>query len=112
MTSNNELAAEIIGIREEGQPLDAPGELGFHCPVCQYPLFHDGEYDERLTWGQYNGFLQCSACDKEYPSTLCMPNVDRAIKIYLLCVKEAIGRSKQMGREGPQTGDGQEPGFY
>ena|SRR5918911_1185375 len=95
MTSNDELAAQIVGIREERLPLDAPGELGFHCPVCQYPLFHDDEYDDRLTWSQYNGFLRCSTCDKNYPSSLCMPNVDRAIKIYLLCVKEAIERVRK-----------------
>jgi hypothetical protein len=33
-------------------------------------------------------------CEKDYPSAICMPNVDRAIRIYLLCVKEAIERSK------------------
>jgi hypothetical protein len=94
----NELAAQIVGLRkDEGQALDPPGELGFHCPVCQYPLFHDGEYDDRLKWSQYNGFLSCSVCGKNYPSALCMPNVDRAIKIYLLCVKEAIERSRQDG---------------
>lgn len=101
MTSSDELAAQIVGIREERQPLDAPGELGFHCPVCQYPLFHDGDYDDRLAWSQYNGFLHCWTCGKHYPSALCIPNVDRAIKIYLLCVKEAIERSKRTERAQP-----------
>ena len=91
-------AAQIVGVREDAQPADAPGELGFHCPVCQYPLFHNDEYDDRLTWSQYNGFLRCSACEKDYPSALCVPNVDRAIKIYLLCVKDAIEHSKQIRR--------------
>jgi hypothetical protein len=62
--------------------------------VCQYSLFHDDEYDARLKWSQYNGFLSCSVCEKDYPSAICMPNVDRAIRIYLLCVKDAIDRSK------------------
>ena len=39
--------------------------------------------------------------DKNYPSALCLPNVDRAIKIYLLCVKEAIERSKRTERAQP-----------
>ena len=95
MSSTNDLAAEIVGTRRDDQPpLDRPSELGFHCPVCQYPLFHDDQYDNRLKWSQYNGFLSCSVCDKDYPSALCMPNADRAIKLYLLCVKEAIERSR------------------
>ena len=106
MTSNSELAAQIVGIREDdAQPLEAPGELGFHCPVCQYLLFHDDQYDDRLSWSRYNGFLSCSTCETEYPSTLCMPNMDRAIKIYLLCIKEAIERSKQRQREEPSPAD-------
>ncbi len=112
MTVEHKLAAQIVGIREDGQPFDPPGELGFHCPVCQYLLFDGEEYDDRLSWSEYNGFLRCSICDSDYPTALCMPTLDRAIKIYLLCVKAAIERSKQMGREEPQTGDGQEPGFY
>ena len=102
------LAAQIVGIRQEGQSFDPPGELGFHCPVCRYFLFHGDAYDDRLTWSQYNGFLRCSVCDRDYPTALCMPNLDRAIKIYLLCVKSAIERSKQKGRGEPQT-EGQEP---
>src|SRR5438067_11453529 len=93
MTSTRDLTGQIVGLRkDDGHTLDAPGELGFHCPVCQYSLFHDGEYDARLKWSQYNGFLSCSVCEKDYPSAICMPNVDRAIRIYLLCVKEAIDR--------------------
>jgi len=95
MTSTRDLTAQIVGLRkDDGHTLDAPGELGFHCPVCQYSLFHDDEYDARLKWSQYNGFLPCSVCEKDYPSAICMPNVDRAIRIYLLCVKDAIDRSK------------------
>jgi hypothetical protein len=61
MTSTRDLTAQIVGLRkDDGHTLDAPGELGFHCPVCQYSLFHDDEYDARLKWSQYNGFLSCS----------------------------------------------------
>src|SRR5215470_14075534 len=100
MKSNNEVAAQLVGMREDNGPLlDNPAELGFHCPVCQYALFHDDDYDDRLSWGQYNGFLLCSACENEYPATLCMPDVERAIKIYLLSIKEAIER-KQVEQSG------------
>jgi len=65
MTSTRDLTAQIVGLRkDDGHTLDAPGELGFHCPVCQYSLFHDDEYDARLKWSQYNGFLSCSVCEK------------------------------------------------
>jgi hypothetical protein len=87
--STNELAAKIVGLRRtDGQPFDPPCELGFHCPVCKYDLATDGEYDERLEWSEYNGFLWCSVCDEDYPSALCMPDIHRAVKIYLMCVKE------------------------
>jgi len=93
MTSTRDLTAQIVGLRkDDGHTLDAPRELGFHCPVCQYILLHDDEYVVRLTWRQYNCFLSCSVREKDYPSAICMPNVDRAIRIYLLCVKEAIDR--------------------
>lgn len=96
MKSKNELAAQIVGLRrDDGRRLDTPGELGFHCPVCHYAQAHNDEYDHRLEWSEYNGFLWCSICNKHYPSALCMPKIDRAIKIYLLCVKEAIERSQR-----------------
>ena len=95
MSAKNELAARIVGLRRtDGQPFDPPCELGFHCPVCKYDLASDGEYDERLDWSEYNGFLWCSVCDEDYPSVLCMPDIHRAIKIYLVCVKEALDLKK------------------
>ncbi len=95
MSAKNELAARIVGLRRiDGQPFDPPCELGFHCPVCKYDLASDGEYDERLEWSEYNGFLWCSVCDEDYPSVLCMPEIHRAIKIYLMCVKEAVDLKK------------------
>ena len=95
MSSNNDLAARVVGFRpKEGQPLDPPAELGFHCPVCTYHLVHEGEYDERLQWSELNGFLWCSCCKKDYPAPLCMRDIERAIKIYLMCVKEAVDLKK------------------
>ena len=95
MSAKNDLAARIVGLRRtDGQPFDRPCELGFHCPVCKYDLASNGEWDERLEWSEYNGFLWCSVCDKDYPSTLCMPNIDRAIKIYLMSVRDAVDLQK------------------
>jgi len=97
--SKNELAADIVGFRwaNEGAnvgalmiPLDLPAELGFHCPICQYESSHAGEFDTRLDWSEYNGFIYCHTCNKDYPSALCQPDIDRAIEIYLTCVKNAI----------------------
>ena len=89
--SVNKDAESIVGKRI---PIDAiilfsPAEEGFHCPVCKYELVVNGETDERLHWGEYNAFLWCEACNKDYPSAICMPDIDRAINIYLSAVKDA-----------------------
>ena len=95
MSSNNDLAARVVGFRlKEAQPLDPPAELGFHCPVCTYQLVHEGKYDERLQWSELNGFLWCSFCKKDYPAPFCMRDIERAIKIYLMCVKEIVERKR------------------
>ena len=89
--SKNERAEKIVGLRPTGvQPIDFPCELGYHCPVCKYELIVGGNYDERLYWSEYNGFIYCYTCNKDYPSALCMPDINRAIEIYLDCVEVAI----------------------
>jgi len=90
-TSKNELAEKIVGIREHpnGVIFDQPCELGYHCPVCKYEQVTEGNFDERLHWGEYNGFLWCSICNKDFPSALCQPDVDKAIETYLTCVLDA-----------------------
>ena len=90
--SKNELAEKIVGKRkiERGSIIfDEPCELGYHCPVCKYENVIDGNYDERLKCSEYNGFLWCSECNKDYPSSLCHPDIDKAIEIYLTCVNNA-----------------------
>ena len=89
--SKNELAEKIVGKRdipEDTLIIDFPVELGYHCPVCKYGSMEDGNYDERLEWSEYNGFIWCSVCNKDYPSALCMPDIDKAIEIYLQCVSD------------------------
>lgn len=83
-TSKNQRAWKIVGFRETSWIIfDQPCELGYHCPVCKYKEIVNWNYDERLTRSEYNGFLWCSVCDQDYPSALCMPDIDRAIEIYL-----------------------------
>ena len=65
---------------------DFPCELGYHCPKCKYKNTVNGEYDTRLNWSEYEGFLWCSVCNKDYPSCLCMPDKDKATDIYLDCL--------------------------
>lgn len=90
--SENKRAEDIAGKRNlppGAIPFDLPCELGYHCPVCQYEHIIDGNFDERLGWSEYNGFLYCYVCNKDYPSALCMPDIDKAIDIYLDCIEEA-----------------------
>jgi hypothetical protein len=90
--SKNERAEKIVGKRdlpENAMIFDEPCELGYHCPVCKYKHLIKGNYDERLQWSEYNGFIWCSVCNKDYPSALCQPDIDMAIKTYLDCVEIA-----------------------
>ena len=89
--SINKDAEKIVGKRDipyNSIIFDEPCELGYHCPVCKYSD-PEGGFDERLYWSEYNGFIWCSVCNKDYPSALCQPDIDEAIKIYLFCVNEA-----------------------
>lgn len=90
-TSKNSEAERIAGLRRiDGNPIDYPCELGYHCPKCEYLLTFKGNYDERLEWSEYNGFLWCSVCNKDYPTALCCgDNLERATEVYLKCVEEA-----------------------
>jgi hypothetical protein len=108
--SVNKRAEAIVGKRnmpEGAIPIDQPCELGYHCPVCKYKHFRVNQmtWDERLEWSEYNGFLWCSVCNKDYPSCLCVPMdadppmylkkksaADYAIEIYLDAVNGAINR--------------------
>lgn len=91
--SKNELAEKIVGKREVFENtivITEPCELGYHCPVCKYEQIVKGDFDERLEWSEYNGFIWCSVCNKDYPSVLCQPDIDKAIETYLSCVQRAI----------------------
>jgi len=89
--STDEFAEQIVGKRRpiRGIILFQPCEEGYHCPVCKYENVVDGEFDQRLHWSEYNGFLWCQVCNKDYPSAICKVDVDKAVDTYLLCVWEA-----------------------
>lgn len=95
--SKNVRAAEVMGLRKGGPNvvvLDQPCELGYHCPVCTYRMTVKGNYDERLHWSEYFGFIWCEVCNKDYPSCLCIPkDIDLAIATYLDTV-ELVLRQK------------------
>ena len=102
--STNDRAKELMGERMDGRttgvmPIDLPCELGYHCPVCKYRRQSNGAYDERLQWSQYNGFLWCAVCNRDYPSALCHPIKPSkwtagAIDIFLNTVQAAIERDR------------------
>jgi len=88
--SKNDRAEQLMGKRPgDAMAVDLPCELGFHCPVCKYENEVSGMYDERLAWSEYKGFIWCSVCNRDYPSCLCMPDVTRAIEIFLDSVEMA-----------------------
>lgn len=100
--STNANAERLMGRREiEGKVIiDLPCELGYHCPVCEYETLQGGSYDERLDWSEYNSFLYCHVCDRDYPSALCHsiePSewTPSSIDIYLRTVELAILRDRE-----------------
>ena len=69
--STNEEAERIVGKRKLPKNsiiFDQPYELNYHCPVCKYKNIVNGNYDQRLEWSEYNGFIWCSVCNKDYPT--------------------------------------------
>lgn len=105
--STNELAEVLFGRRPDNvMPFDGPAELGYWCPVCQVEAYvpeADG-FNERLWWSEYNGFIWCETCNKDYPSALCVPftgpkwkdddwvhrGADDAIDVFLRTVQDAV----------------------
>lgn len=102
--SKNAEAERLVGKRCEDRAgggegivfLDEPVELGYHCPVCVYEAVINENYDERLLWSEYEGFLWCSVCNRDYPSCLCLPGEPlRAVQVYLSAVGDAIERLRR-----------------
>jgi len=95
--SKNERAGELMGFRPAGIAIDQPCELGYRCPVCKVPPgpYPDGNFDERLSWSEYNSFLWCSVCNRDYPSCLCLEDPTHATEIFLDSVRDALKRGKE-----------------
>ena len=107
--STNQRAEVIMGRRPEGVAFDLPCELGYECPVCRHPARMGDDFDERLHWSEYNGFLWCEVCDRDYPSALCVPinmpseprpgwwiaGPEAAIKVFLDTVEQATARRER-----------------
>ena len=96
--SINKRARKIVGkreIKENSLVITMPCEFNYHCPICEYENLVDGNFDERLMWSEYNGFVWCEVCNKDYPSAICQPDTDKAIETYLDCVEEAISRKSK-----------------
>lgn len=103
--SSNKRAEQLLGRRDENGPIGvilfAPVEQGYACPV------HGAETEETLGetlhWSEYNAFVWCSRCDKDYPSALCATatnrwhpdasTIDAQIRVYLESVAEAVARA-------------------
>ena len=89
--STNERAERTMGRRQvHGIILDQPCELDYHCPVCEYENVIDGSFDERLEWSEYESFLWCSVCNRDYPSALCRLDISKAIDVFLSSVEDAM----------------------
>lgn len=79
MTSKNSLAEEIVGLRpSDGIAIDQPCELDYFCPI------NETHY---MQWSEYNTFCWCMDCDKDYPSCLCLKDLDKATNIYLKSIR-------------------------
>jgi len=88
--SKNPRAKSIVGERDVQYGViafDQPCELGYHCPICKYPQEKNGNFDERLHWSEYNSFIWCSVCNKDYPSCLCIP-LDKEIPEFITRVSD------------------------
>lgn len=100
--STNERAEQLMGRRRtDVVAFDLPADLGYQCPV------HRIVDDEHIHWSEYNGFIWCETCDRDYPSVLCIDltavrdpdrvwvhaGIDAAIDTYLNTVAAAVAHA-------------------
>lgn len=97
-------AKQYLGIRNSGQPLFGPHELGYVCPIC-------GEGNEvNLHFSEYNSFLWCENCNIDIPSCLCVKNgmyenfekeltkreqIEQAINVFFATADDIIDKFKK-----------------
>lgn len=82
--SKNERAERVVGLRPNlnAIAIDHPTDFDYHCPHCTQ--------SHTLEWSEYNGFVWCRSCDKDYPTCFCIPDMDSAIDCYLATVSDAV----------------------
>ncbi|MGO3878234.1 MAG: hypothetical protein ACTJHM_03755 [Agrococcus casei] len=102
--STNDHAERVMGRRIINGPvgviLFAPVELGYSCPIHKQSIEHSAE---TLHWSEYNSFLWCELCDRDYPSALCATDLDHAITVYLNSVESASKRRSRQRIEEPRS---------
>jgi len=108
--SKSARAEELLGLRRtDCIAFDQPCELGYHCPLCQYPHIGKDGYDERLHWSEYEGMIWCCVCNVDYPSCLCLPpGSSRATDVFLNTVADALARQAKP-KAGRQKRERREP---
>lgn len=97
--------AELIMGKRDVSPntvlLFAPVEQGYACPV--HGIEDEDQLGDTLHWSEYNAYLWCEPCNKDYPSALCATGgsynhrdestIDTQIRVYLDTVQDAVARA-------------------
>lgn len=89
--SQNNRAAEVCGKRVvDGMFIDSPQDFKYHCPND-----HVSTATHWLEWSEYETFVWCGGCNKDYPTVLCIEDIDRATDVYLDCIKHVKMKANQ-----------------
>ena len=88
-------AERLMGRRDDAGPIGvilfSPAERGYRCPKHDEPGEQDDAVSGQLQWSEYNGFVWCPLCNRDYPSALCCgEDLDRAVEVYLDTVGQAV----------------------
>lgn len=83
--SKNQKAKDIVWLRQDSLNMDKnklsiivdlPIEFWYKCPICK-------KLSEWLNWSEYNWFLWCDICNKDYFTFQCVDDIDKQIDIAL-----------------------------
>ena len=82
--SKNDRAEKLMGLRNPDYvSVDTPLDLNYRCPND-----YISTVTHYLEWSEYNGFIWCEGCNKDYPSCICLDDPDKATEIFLDSVKQ------------------------